>query len=52
MPLEDRRKQVEQSANDLRCYLIEIINALSKTISDLQTLRNEEDPVFFLQVRN
>ncbi|GAA6088968.1 uncharacterized protein si:dkey-46i9.6, partial [Tachysurus ichikawai] len=49
MPLEDRRKQVEQSANDLRCYLIEIINALSKTISDLQTLRNEEDPVFFLQ---
>lgn len=51
-PLEERRKQVEQEANDLKGDLMGNINTLSKTISDLQILRDEEDPVFFLQVSN
>ncbi|KAK3507734.1 hypothetical protein QTP70_034839 [Hemibagrus guttatus] len=48
-PLEERRKQVEQEAMDLKGDLSGKIKTMSKTISDLQTLRNEEDPVFFLQ---
>ncbi|XP_058239995.1 E3 ubiquitin-protein ligase TRIM21-like isoform X1 [Hemibagrus wyckioides] len=48
-PLEERRKQVEQEANGLKGDLMGNIKTLSKTISDLQILRDEEDPVFFLQ---
>lgn len=51
-PLEERRKQVEQEANGLKGDLMGNINTLSKKISDLQILRDEEDPVFFLQVSN
>lgn len=51
-PLEDRRGQVEQEAEELKRDLQRKITTLSNTISDLQTLRDEEDPVFFLQVSN
>ncbi|MCI4394896.1 hypothetical protein PGIGA_G00174120 [Pangasianodon gigas] len=48
-PLEDRRRQVEQEAEKLKKDLQRKISTLGETISDLQILRDEEDPVFFLQ---
>ncbi|KAM9450175.1 ret finger protein-like 4A [Clarias gariepinus] len=48
-PLEDRRRQVEEEAEEKKKGLKENITILSKHISDLKKLRNEEDPVFFLQ---
>ncbi|KAB5518406.1 hypothetical protein PHYPO_G00165490 [Pangasianodon hypophthalmus] len=48
-PLEDRRRQVEQEAEKLKKDLQRKISTLSETISDLQILGDEEDPVFFLQ---
>lgn len=51
-PLEDRRKRVEQEEEKLRTDLQRNIATLSKDISDLQTVRDEEDPISFLQVSN
>lgn len=51
-PLEDRRKQVEQEIEELKRELQRNIATLSNDISDLQTVRDEEDPIFFLQVSN
>ncbi|XP_046699182.1 E3 ubiquitin-protein ligase TRIM21-like [Silurus meridionalis] len=48
-PLKDRRRQVEQEAKKLESDLQRNITKLSNTISDLETLRHHEDPVFFLQ---
>ncbi|XP_060771913.1 E3 ubiquitin-protein ligase TRIM39-like isoform X3 [Neoarius graeffei] len=48
-PLEDRKKQVEQQAEELKRDLQKTMTTLNNTISELQTLIDEEDPVFFLQ---
>lgn len=52
LPLENRQRQVEQEVTRLKRDLKKNIDTLSNTISDMETLRNEEDPIFFLQVSN
>lgn len=52
LPLENRRRQVEQEITRLERDLKKNIDTLSNTISDMETVRNEEDPIFFLQVSN
>ncbi|KAF4071475.1 hypothetical protein AMELA_G00273700 [Ameiurus melas] len=49
IPLEERRREVEQEAEELKRDLQRKITTLRNTISDLQKVRDEEDPVFFLQ---
>lgn len=51
-PLEVQRKQVEHEMDKLKKDLQRNIATLNKDISDLQTVRDEEDPIFFLQVSN
>ncbi|TSY83960.1 Nuclear factor 7, ovary [Bagarius yarrelli] len=48
-PLEDRKRQVEQEGEDLKKGLQEMMTTLIKTMSDLQKVKDEEDPVFFIQ---
>ncbi|XP_062864942.1 E3 ubiquitin-protein ligase TRIM11-like [Trichomycterus rosablanca] len=48
-PLEDRRREVEREVKDLKGKLQEEITKFNKTISDLQEISAEEEPIFFLQ---